>query len=64
MSERPCLFSRVSSSREKGCQKEAKWRVVLGDGQKFDVCDTHVKGYRGIGVKIIKLRRSEDSENE
>jgi len=61
MSERPCLFSKVSSQREKGCQKEAKWRVILGDGQKFDVCDTHVEGYKGIGLKIIKLEVKVDS---
>lgn len=64
MSERPCLYSKTKNIREKGCQEEAWWRVILGDGQKIDVCNTHVEGYKGIGLKIIKLRRGEENETK
>ena len=53
--ERQCLFARKKNWRAKGCKKPAVWRVLLGKGRFIDVCEDHVKGYRGLGLKIIKL---------
>jgi len=61
MSERPCFFSKPKNWREKGCKNEAKWRVILGKGFFIDVCDEHVEGYRGLGLKIMELRTVEAS---
>ncbi len=55
-SERPCLYSKTTDYREKGCQKLAKFRVILGEGFFIDVCEEHVEGYRGLGKKIIELK--------
>lgn len=52
---RPCALSKVKSYREKGCRKEAKFRVIVGEGLFLDVCEDHVNGYRLIGHKIIEL---------
>jgi len=54
--ERPCFFSKPKSWREKGCQNPAKFRVILGGGYFIDVCEEHVKGYQGLGLKIIELK--------
>jgi hypothetical protein len=29
---------------------------MLGGGYFMDVCEEHVKGYRGLGLKIIVLK--------
>lgn len=54
--ERPCFFSKPKSWREKGCKKEAKFRVILGKAFFIDVCEYHVEGYKGLGYKIIELK--------
>lgn len=54
--ERPCTYSKPRSWREKGCSLPAKYRVMLGGGYFMDVCEEHVKGYRGLGLKIIVLK--------
>ena len=59
MSERQCFFAKRKSYREKGCRKPAKFRVILGEGLKIDVCEDHVIGYRGMGYKIIELKEIE-----
>ena len=55
MTEKPCLYAKPKTPREKGCKSPAMWRVVLGKGYFIDVCDLHVGGYRGMGYKILKL---------
>ena len=55
-SERPCLYFKTKSGREKGCKKPAKYRVILGNGYFIDVCEEHVEGFRGLGYKIIELK--------
>jgi len=56
VSERPCLYAKPKSWREKGCKKPAKFRVIFGEGFFIDVCEEQVEGYRGIGYKIIELK--------
>lgn len=53
---RPCLFKKKDNPRaKKGCQNEAKHRVILGKGYFIDVCDDHVTEYRILGLQIIPL---------
>lgn len=59
VTERQCFYAKKVSRREKGCQNEAKWRVVLGKGFTIDVCDEHVEAYRGMGYTILELRTVE-----
>lgn len=54
---RPCFFKRTEKQGEKGCQREAKHRVILGDGYFLDVCDFHVGRYQFVGLKIIPLEK-------
>lgn len=53
--ERPCASSKIKSYRERGCRKEAKFRVIIGEGLFLDVCEKHVVAYRLLGRKIIEL---------
>ena len=59
MSERQCFFAKRRSYRERGCRKPAKYRVILGSGLTIDVCENHVKGYRGLGYRIVELKEVE-----
>lgn len=43
----------------KGCKKPAKYRVVIGAGMTIDVCEKHVNGYRGLGLKVVELKELE-----
>lgn len=61
MSERQCTYAKPKSWREKGCKNEAKFRVILGGGLFIDVCEKHVEGYRGLGLKIIVLEEVKTS---
>lgn len=54
---RPCFFKKTEKQGEKGCQKEANHRVILGEGYFIDVCDFHVGRYRFVGLKIIPLEK-------
>ena len=56
--ERQCLFKKKDSPRAKGCQNEAKYRVVLGKGYFIDVCEDHLQEYKMLGLKIISLKES------
>lgn len=55
---RPCLFKKTEKPRTKGCQNEAKYRVVLGKGYFIDVCEDHLQEYKMLGLKIIPLVES------
>ena len=55
MSELPCFHSRPIGSRKRGCKKNAKYRVLLGNGFVINVCEEHIIAYRGMGFKIIEL---------
>jgi hypothetical protein len=55
MSGKPCFFSKTKSWREKGCKRQAKYRVILGNGYSIDVCEVHVIPYRVMGLKIVEL---------
>jgi hypothetical protein len=57
--ERQCLFKKKNSPRAKGCQNEAKYRVILGKGYFIDVCELHVGEYKMLGLKIVLLKESE-----
>ena len=57
-SERSCIYSKPKSYREKGCRNPAKYRVILSEGYFIDVCEEHVEGYRGLGLKIIELKEA------
>ncbi len=55
---RSCLFKKTDNPRAKGCQNDAKYRVILGKGYFIDVCEEHVGEYKMLGMKIISLEES------